>query len=265
MMNEMFQGSFREIDNLNRSDVKNLALYNSYFATVYDEMCQAPNEAEIEFYYRYASLYGDSILELACGAGRISIPLAKKRFHITGVDLNQDMLDIFNRKLDRRYKRLKPYIELYQQDITELDLDKQFGLVILPATTIRLINQDLVEFLNSIYDYVKEDGCFIFDFLDNDFKENMMIVNEVNNMYFTDDEERLNVVWFQEHLNGKTKKSVVNFYASVFGEKIENYLGHTELNMHSYNEIEDIIEKSRFSDYSIEPHGENMFFCILKK
>ena len=33
------------------------------------------------------------ILELCCGTGRLTIPIAKKGYHITGVDISHSMLD----------------------------------------------------------------------------------------------------------------------------------------------------------------------------
>lgn len=260
---DKYFGSFLEIANLKRSDINDMSLYDGYFAKVYDEMCKSgTNEYEMEFYYKYASLYGKkSILELACGSGRITIPLAKRRFHITGVDINADMLELLEKKMEEKYKRYKKYVKLYNQDITKLELDEQFGLVIFPATTIRLLNVDKLDFINYIYNYVQDGGCFIFDFIDN----SKFSKGANYNFSFKDDNGNLNVVWVEEEINKEIKKSRVNFYTNVFADKIETYIGYTKLNINSYQEIEEVIKKSKFKSYHIEEYEKNMYFCVLKK
>jgi 2-polyprenyl-3-methyl-5-hydroxy-6-metoxy-1,4-benzoquinol methylase len=53
---------------------------------------------DLPFYLNKANKYGDPILELGCGTGRITIPLAKEGFSITGLDLLINMLKEAKRK-----------------------------------------------------------------------------------------------------------------------------------------------------------------------
>ena len=69
------------------------SLYGS--ADVYDRMVglwSPPSTAEIGFYSGMAKGLKTSILELGCGTGRLSVPLAKLGHHVTGLDCSEELL-----------------------------------------------------------------------------------------------------------------------------------------------------------------------------
>ena len=51
----------------------------------------------VGFYERVARQVGGPVLELACGTGRIALPLAKAGLYVTGVDRSEAMLTIARR------------------------------------------------------------------------------------------------------------------------------------------------------------------------
>ena len=60
-----------------------------------------------------------NILELACGTGNITIPLAKKNYDIAGIDISDEMLNVARSKGEEQGIDLV----LLEQDISELDFD----------------------------------------------------------------------------------------------------------------------------------------------
>ncbi|MHA2088982.1 MAG: class I SAM-dependent methyltransferase, partial [Promethearchaeota archaeon] len=59
----------------------------------YDNMIKSRNAYEsIPFYIKQAKKFGGPILELACGTGRIAIPIAKEEISIVGLDFSAKML-----------------------------------------------------------------------------------------------------------------------------------------------------------------------------
>jgi len=54
---------------------------------------------DIPFYIEYAKKQDGVVLELGCGTGRVAIALAGAGHDVTGLDLSQDMLDVFRGKL----------------------------------------------------------------------------------------------------------------------------------------------------------------------
>jgi ubiquinone/menaquinone biosynthesis C-methylase UbiE len=72
---------------------KNPAMVDIYLNNVNDEYGKnrLKNFVEIELCDKYS--VGKTILDVGIGTGRASLPLAKKGFHVTGIDSSQAMLD----------------------------------------------------------------------------------------------------------------------------------------------------------------------------
>ena len=93
------------------------------WAERYDIFYEAAPEGELEYYLNAIQRRGGSVLELGVGTGRIAIPAAAMGHNITGVDLNQPMLDRARAKAARA--PLEGNLELVQSDMAELSLDKK--------------------------------------------------------------------------------------------------------------------------------------------
>ena len=69
-------------------------------AVIYDQdMHDWPGE--IDFYLKYANIAkekGQSILDIACGTGRVALRLAKTGVSVVGLDLAADMLAVAQQK-----------------------------------------------------------------------------------------------------------------------------------------------------------------------
>ena len=66
----------------------------------------------------------DLVCDLACGTGNITIPLAKRGYDMTGVDISEDMLNIAREKADGLD------ILFLNQSMTDLDLFRHNGCVL---------------------------------------------------------------------------------------------------------------------------------------
>ena len=66
------------------------------------------------------------ILDMACGAGRHSIILARKKFNVTGVDLSENLLSVAKQTAEN--ENLK--INFIQSDIRSFKTQKKFDLVL---------------------------------------------------------------------------------------------------------------------------------------
>lgn len=86
----------------------------------------APFKEDLDMYGNYAELCGGRILELACGSGRVLLPLAREGYEITGIDTSQAMLDIAQRQLQA--ENLEAHAHLALQDMCKLKLDQKFRL-----------------------------------------------------------------------------------------------------------------------------------------
>ena len=83
---------------------------------------------DISFFLNETKNTQEEILELMCGTGRVSIPLLEAGRKLTCVDYSKGMLDIFAKKAEK----FKDSVRLVEMDITKLNLDKKFKIIILP-------------------------------------------------------------------------------------------------------------------------------------
>ena len=83
---------------------------------------------DIPFFARESTKSKVDVLELTSGTGRLSLPLIEAGVSLTCVDSSRTMLQILRDKLVKR----GVFAPIFQQDIRELKLDRQFGLILFP-------------------------------------------------------------------------------------------------------------------------------------
>lgn len=101
------------------------------------------------------------ILELCCGSGRLTIPLAKEGLNIRGIDNATSMLD--QARLKARHEKVE--IDFIEADIRTFNVPHTYDLIFIPFNSIHHLyqNQDLFDTLARVKKHLKEDGLFIFD------------------------------------------------------------------------------------------------------
>ncbi|MBI5300868.1 MAG: class I SAM-dependent methyltransferase [Chloroflexi bacterium] len=98
------------------------------------------------------------VLEIACGTGRIAIRLAQDGATITGLDLSPELLEI------ARGKSIGvSNISWVQGDMRTFEIDKKFGLVIIPGHSFQfmLTPDDQVKCLENIKRHLLADGTLV--------------------------------------------------------------------------------------------------------
>jgi len=88
----------------------------------------SPMEGDVAFYLAQARRTRGPILELACGTGRVAMPLARAGFEVTGLDRSPGMLAIARGKLRREPI---PGLRFIRGNMTRFSLPQRFGLVVI--------------------------------------------------------------------------------------------------------------------------------------
>jgi SAM-dependent methyltransferase len=122
----------------------------------------ATQTVDVDFYVEHILSNDPTILELGCGTGRVLIPLSKHCDSIVGVDKSDAMLNICKEKLLIDPKS-KGNTELLCEDITALDLQREFGLIIAPFRVFQNIDTDksVNAFFRSIHSHLSSQGSCI--------------------------------------------------------------------------------------------------------
>jgi len=108
-------------------------LYDSFIADYYDESPVVKGRVQdVAFYLDAAREFGDPVLELGCGTGRITMALAEAGKRITGLDLSERMLERAVKKRAALRVEARERVQLVQGDMTRFDLGEKFRLVIIP-------------------------------------------------------------------------------------------------------------------------------------
>jgi len=92
---------------------------------------------ELDFYKHYAEPVissGGKILEVACGTGRIAIPLAQAGANLTGLDLSAAMLEIARSKSAKLEN-----VKWVEASMRQFDLGQHFDLIISPGHSFQFM------------------------------------------------------------------------------------------------------------------------------
>ena len=129
-------------------------------ALLYDEV--VPDwPGEMDFYRKLAletKARGESLLEVACGTGRIAARLARDSVHVTGMDLSNDMLNIAREKT-----RELPNARWVLANMRLFELNERFGLAIIPGHSFlfMLTPEDQISCLSNIYRHLLPGGMLV--------------------------------------------------------------------------------------------------------
>jgi ubiquinone/menaquinone biosynthesis C-methylase UbiE len=138
------------------------SIYDAW-ADVYDSVYSYVRD-DIPFYVAEALAAGGPVLELGCGTGRVTIPIAAAGVDITGVDSSPAMLAVARRKVPASPQGAMP--QFVEGDMRALNLDgQQFRLVIIPFRGFLALMtvEDQVSTLSGISSLLAPGGRLVFD------------------------------------------------------------------------------------------------------
>ena len=131
-----------------------------YDANIYDGM--NTHIDDLLFYKRWLPKNKNAcILELCCGTGRLTIPIAEDGYNISGVDYTFSMLEQAKAKASEAGLK----IEFIEADIRTLDLQNKYDLIFIPFNSIHhlYLNEDLFKAFNTVKKHLKTGGRFLLD------------------------------------------------------------------------------------------------------
>jgi SAM-dependent methyltransferase len=147
------------------------ALYDSFIADYYDESpIVRERTQDVAFYRDAARDFGDPILELGCGTGRVTMALAQMGKRITGLDLSERMLARAAQKRAALHTEERERVHLVQGDMARFELGEKFRLVIIPFRPFQhlLEVQQQMDCLECAHRHLAPGGRLILDVFQTD-------------------------------------------------------------------------------------------------
>lgn len=136
------------------------------YAPFYDwENAQTVARRDVKFWQRLASAQEGPVLELGCGTGRVTVPVARAGTQVVGIDRSAAMLARGQQRLRRA--KLQAQALLVRGDIRTLPFRRRpgFNLVMAPYGILQSLTreQDLKATLASVASVLRRGGLFGID------------------------------------------------------------------------------------------------------
>src|SRR5215469_2012284 len=108
-----------------------------------------------------AGRIGHPVLELACGTGRLTIPIAKSGTEIVGLDLTPSMLAQARTKAEAAGVK----IEFVEGDCRSFELERKFALIFMAFNSMQHLHdyESLAALFRNVRKHLAEAGRFVFD------------------------------------------------------------------------------------------------------
>ena len=138
------------------------------YAPFYDwENAQTLGRRDVPFWRRVAAGAAGPVLELGCGTGRVSLPLARAGVRLVGIDRSAPMLDRARRQIRKSSNpQIHKSLRLVRGDIRQLPFeDEAFSMVLAPYGILQSLIRpaDLTATLASVARIVAPGGTFGID------------------------------------------------------------------------------------------------------
>jgi SAM-dependent methyltransferase len=139
------------------------------FGTLYDAVPAYSARGDVAFYLEEAARVGASsaVLEVGCGTGRLTLPLARAGHEVTGIDQSPAMLARARTKLADAPRDVRARVTLLELDARRMELPAgaTFDVAIVPFRVMQhlLAIEDQLDVLTRVRERLRPGGRLVFD------------------------------------------------------------------------------------------------------
>jgi SAM-dependent methyltransferase len=217
----------------------------------------------VAFWLSQARKRGGPILELGCGTGKLSIPLAEAGFSVVGLDNSPALLQFAGGKNDD--------VKWIEGDMRSFDLDETFALIMLPSNNLGHLHtpEDFENCVGCVKRHLQPGGAFVIDVFVPNLK---LLLRDADEEYVLDEYDgpdgqgRVRVM-ARSHYESTTQIMRTTTIRKVDGQP--DLVGSLNLKMYFPRELEALVRCSglriaaRYGGHDGQPFDEKSRFQIL--
>lgn len=211
-------------------------------------------DEDVDLYLNFAEACGGPLLELACGSGRLLVPLARAGYSVTGVDASARMLELARRALEA--EGLDARITLRQQDMGSLDKSETYGqkfrlaFVALGSFAHICTRKEQRQALAGVHARLTAGGTFILDISNADVRYMESMGGQVlhQGTWTMDDGTLLTHFVSPASAVSSHLLELTHFYDQhIQGEAVRRTISRTQLYLFERGEMELLLESAGFA------------------
>lgn len=240
------------------------------FAQIYDKLQDIDYYSFVEYYeklFKHFNIRPKYILDIGCGSGNITIPLSRRGYAVTGIDISEEMLALAAEKAESESLN----ILFLNQDMTELELIETVDAAVCALDGVNYLtnDEDLKRLFTGIAKYLNPGGIFIFD-LNSEYK--MKHVLDENTFVY--DEDDAFCVWSSSY---DSDDKICSFFLDFFikaenglykrGEEYQEERAYSSAEIKSAAEEAELELAAVYDDRSLDNahlKSERIFYVLRK-
>jgi ubiquinone/menaquinone biosynthesis C-methylase UbiE len=115
------------------------------------------------FFLEIVKKYGQPVLDVGCGTGRILLDFMEQGFDVDGVDNSPDMLALLHQKAEKL--NLNPTV--YRQEMPKLSLPRKYQTILVPSSSFQLLLDESLPPLTmkGFYEHLLPGGILVMPFM----------------------------------------------------------------------------------------------------
>lgn len=134
-----------------------------YYDLIYHGFVNYKGDVDfLERVFRRFRIAPKTILDLGCGTGNHALPMARRGYHVTGIDQSREMLAIARKKAAS--SRIRP--KFVHADMRSFHLGRKFGAAVcmFGAFGYAFPERDALRSLRSVHAHLEPEGLYVFEF-----------------------------------------------------------------------------------------------------
>ena len=138
--------------------------YRGMMAAAWDLLRGDTSNWKDRFFYRDLIVrYGQPVLDVGCGTGRLLLDYLAQGIDVDGVDVSPEMLAICAEKA----QRLGLHLRVFEQVMEELDLPRTYRMIMVPSSSFQLLTdpRDAQESMRRFFRHLEPGGMLVMPFM----------------------------------------------------------------------------------------------------